>query len=192
MLCRTVFNIIRRTECINTQMSCALRSVLKLNSTPCNLLINCSYSQNLNSIIFVRFKSKGNISRKGKDEESDEESDEDDFETEIGTKVIEVTVPSLRLDVIAKSGFGKSRAQLDKIFYNSNLRLNGKKCLKKATMVQIGDEIDHIQERSPKNPEYLIINRCVLKSVSVDPETDTIKVKLAQNKSLLIEDYTDK
>ena len=64
MLCRTIFNIIRRTECINMQMSCALRSVLKLSSTPSNLFINCSYPQNLNSTIFVRFKSKGNISKK--------------------------------------------------------------------------------------------------------------------------------
>lgn len=64
MLHRTICNIMRRTACTNIQMSYALKSVSNLNTKRCNLFLNCSYpQQNLNSMLFVRFKSKGNISR---------------------------------------------------------------------------------------------------------------------------------
>lgn len=58
--------------------------------------------------------------------------------------------------------------------------------------MRIGDEIDVIQRRSPTNPNFLIINRCTLQAVKANPETDSIKVKLIQNKSLLVENYKDK
>ncbi|XP_033316983.1 mitochondrial transcription rescue factor 1 isoform X1 [Bombus bifarius] len=199
MLHRTICNIMRRTACTNIQISYALKSVLNLNTKRYNLFLNCSYpQQNLNSMLFVRFKSKGNISRKSKskDEESDEDEefdiDVDDYLNTDKSKVIVITVPSLRLDAIAKAGFGISRNKLDKDFYNSNLRVNGKKCFKKGMMMHVGDEIDVIQRQSPTNPNFLIINRCTLQGVNANPETDSIKVKLIQNKSLLVENYKDK
>ncbi|XP_012350184.2 mitochondrial transcription rescue factor 1 [Apis florea] len=85
-----------------------------------------------------------------------------------------------------------SRAKVDKEFYMSNIRLNGKKCFKKGIKVNLGDEIDFIQKRSPDNPNYLIINRCILLSIKTEPEEENFKIKLLQNKSLLIEEYQDK
>lgn len=58
--------------------------------------------------------------------------------------------------------------------------------------VNLGDEIDFIQKRSPDNPNYLIINRCILLSIKTEPEEENFKIKLLQNKSLLIEEYQDK
>lgn len=58
--------------------------------------------------------------------------------------------------------------------------------------MHVGDEIDVIQGQSPTNPNFLIINRCTLQRVNANPETDSIKVKLIQNKSLLVENYKDK
>ncbi|XP_060820533.1 mitochondrial transcription rescue factor 1 [Bombus pascuorum] len=202
MLHRTICNIMRRTACTNMQISYALKSVSNLNIKRCNLFLNCSYpQQNLNSMLFVRFKSKGNISKKSKieDEESDDEESDEEFDIDVDdylntdkSKVIVITVPSLRLDAIAKAGFGMSRNKLDKDFYNSNLRINGKKCFKKGMMVHVGDEIDLIQKQSPTNPKFLIIDRCTLQAVTANPEADSIKVKLIQNKSLLVENYKDK
>lgn len=57
--------------------------------------------------------------------------------------------------------------------------------------VNLGDEIDFIQKRSPDNSNYLIINRCILLSIKTEQKED-FKIKLLQNKSLLIEEYKDK
>ncbi|CAK9830019.1 Mitochondrial transcription rescue factor 1 [Anthophora retusa] len=146
--------------------------------------------------MFKRFKSKERVSHDDEDADEDEKQDAlpdvDDYLNTGKAKIIKTTVPSLRLDVIAKVGFGMSRTKLDKEFYKSNLRINGKKCLKKSVTVQIEDEIDCVLHRSPDNPNYLIVNRCTLLSFDAKVETETIYVKLLQNKSLLIEDYPDK
>ncbi|KOC60521.1 Uncharacterized protein C6orf203 like protein, partial [Habropoda laboriosa] len=126
------------------------------------------------------------------EQENEGELDVDDYLNTEKAKIIKSTVPSLRLDVVAKVGFGISRTKLEKEFYKSNLRLNGNKCLKKSEMVQIGDEIDYIVSKSPDNPANLIVNRCILLSANINSESDVILVKLVQNKSLLIEDYNDK
>lgn len=57
--------------------------------------------------------------------------------------------------------------------------------------INLGDEIDFIQKRSPDNSNYLIINRCILLSIKTEQKED-FKIKLLQNKSLLIEEYKDK
>ncbi|KZC09899.1 hypothetical protein WN55_00545, partial [Dufourea novaeangliae] len=79
--------------------------------------------------------------------------------------------------------------KIDKAFYNSNIRINGERCLKKGSQVEVDDEIDIVVGRSPNNPGFLIVHRCIVLSAS--PDEDTIKVKLLSNKSLLIEDYND-
>lgn len=147
------------------------------------------YPQNLNFITFKRFKSKEGSAKYDEDEEINEQSLEDEYLYTSKSKIIETTIPSLRLDVVAKAGLAMSRAKFDKEFYKSNIRLNGQKCLKKNITVQIEDEIDHVQKQSPDNPKFILVNRCKVASVSV--ESDAIKVKLIQDKSLLIENYDD-
>ncbi|CAK9820737.1 hypothetical protein ANTPLA_LOCUS10814 [Anthophora plagiata] len=174
-----------------------LKNILEFNPDQYNLFVNRSYlQQNPTSVIFKRFKSKESISRHDEDVEEDEKENAlphvDDYLNTTKAKTIKIRVPSLRLDVIAKAGFGMSRTRLDKEFYKSNLRINGKKCLKKSVMVEVEDEIDCVLNRSPDNPNYLIVNRCTILSIDAEPETESIFVKLLQNKFLLIEDYPDK
>ncbi|PBC25571.1 hypothetical protein APICC_01699 [Apis cerana cerana] len=123
--------------------------------------------------------------------DNDNDTAIDDYLNTEKSKIIVTTVPSLRLDAIAKAGFGMSRAKVDREFYMSNIRVNGKKCFKKGIKVNLGDEIDFIQKRSPDNSNYLIINRCILLSIKTEQKED-FKIKLLQNKSLLIEEYKDK
>ncbi|CAK9795527.1 hypothetical protein ANTQUA_LOCUS390 [Anthophora quadrimaculata] len=174
-----------------------LKNISEFNPDQYNLSVNRSYlQQHPSSVIFKRFKTKESLSRHDKDIEENEKQDTlanvDDYLNTQKAKTIRATVPSLRLDAIAKIGFGMSRMRLDKEFYKSNLRVNGKKCLKKSAMVEVEDEIDCVLHRSPDNPNYLIVNRCTVLSINAEPETETIHVKLLQNKSLLIEDYPDK
>ncbi|XP_017761093.1 PREDICTED: uncharacterized protein LOC108551432 [Eufriesea mexicana] len=160
-----------------------------------NLRVNFLYpQQNLNSTIFVRAKSQGKIFSKGEKKEEEEEDENeideiDDYLRTQNSKIIVTKIPSLRLDVIAKIGFGMSRSKLDKEFYKNNIRLNGERCLKKGVMIHIKDQIDYIKGKSPTNPNYLIVDRCVLVSVNTTEEMDTIYVKIIQNKSLLVDDY---
>lgn len=49
------------------------------------------------------------LQKKDRDEDSDEEREIDDEEIPVGSKVVKVTVSSIRLDAIAKTGFGMSR-----------------------------------------------------------------------------------
>lgn len=156
-------------------------------------MYNYIYPQNLNLIIPKRFKSKGKFAKH--DEEEEELDDEEEMSVEDyalytpKSKVIDTTVPSLRLDAIAKAAFGISRAKFDQEFYKSNIRVNGQKCLKKSTMVKVGDEIDHVQKQSPNSAKLIIVHRC--KIVSVYVESDALKIKLIQDKNLLVENYDD-
>ncbi|XP_076239620.1 mitochondrial transcription rescue factor 1 [Calliopsis andreniformis] len=191
---RQIYCIAQRTICENKRIFHTLGIISKFNSEPYNSCINSSYFQpNLNLTINKRFKSKNRSIKHNTESDSDSE---DESEGEIdnyllgkNSKVIYATVPSLRVDAIAKAGFGISRNKIDKEFYNSNIRVNGKKCLKKSATVEVEDEIDLITGRSPVNAKLLIVHRCIL--LSAKSNTDSISVKLVRNKSLLIEDYDD-
>lgn len=197
MLSRRIFNIARRTICTNVQLPFTLEN-RSSNSSKCTWLGHSYPEQRLTSLTFKRFKSKGKSSKqsKHKDEDEDEDRDDgldiDDYLNTEKSKVVVTKVPSLRLDAVAKVGFGVSRNKLEKEFYKGNIRVNGEKCLKKGMLVNIGDEIDYIQGRSPENAEFLVINRCIPLSVSLDQESEDIVVKLLHNKSLLVEDYKDR
>ncbi|XP_017878425.1 uncharacterized protein C6orf203 homolog [Ceratina calcarata] len=195
MISRRIFYIGRRTICTNMQLSFALEN-RSSNNSKCFYLNPSCPGQNLN-LTFRRFKTKGKNTKQSREKDEDEEDEEnnldvDDYLNTEKSKVVMAKVPSLRLDAIAKAGFGLSRNKLEKEFYRSNIRLNGEKCMKKGIMISIGDEIDHIQGRSSTNANFLIINRCILLSVSLESEDEDIVVKLLQNKSLLVEDYKDK
>lgn len=94
----------------------------------------------------VRFKSKKK-KNKAQEEETETEEEEHDKDDVIDkhTKVLNASVSSMRLDLILKSGLGMARNKVETLFYESKIRLNGQKVLKKSETVSIGDEIDVVK-----------------------------------------------
>ncbi|XP_022910738.2 mitochondrial transcription rescue factor 1 [Onthophagus taurus] len=163
-------------------VSCNLNTVYK---TPETILL----THNLNLLI-KRYKSKKK-SLKSQNRESgaeDETSSENETEDR-HSKVIKTTLSSLRMDSVLKSGLGMARNKIDTLFYESKIRVNGEKVLKKSKSIQEGDEIDVIKGVDMKNPNFLVIAR--VEVVQAQPQEDNIKVKLRRNKSLIVENYKE-
>lgn len=57
------------------------------------------------------------------------------------------------------------------------------------TQVEVGDEIDLVSHRSLDNPGFLIVNKIVI--LSMNPASESVRVKLSRDKNLLIEDYEE-
>jgi len=55
--------------------------------------------------------------------------------------------------------------------------------------VEVGDEIDLILHRKEDNPNFLVVNRILILSMS--PGIDNVQIKLSRDKNLLIEDYEE-
>ncbi|XP_054003888.1 mitochondrial transcription rescue factor 1 isoform X2 [Hylaeus anthracinus] len=142
-------------------------------------------------MILKRFKSKKEASEEvdENDNEENESLEVDDYLLTKNSKIINATVSSLRVDAIAKVAFGLSRNLIDRAFYDSNIRINGKKILKKSHQVEVDDEIDLVVDRDTKNPKLIIVHRSIL--LKAKGNVDSISVKLLRNKSLLIEDYPE-
>ncbi|XP_033322577.2 mitochondrial transcription rescue factor 1 [Megalopta genalis] len=189
MLWRTTSNLVRHTIFKNRRMYHTLYCMTFICQQH-RLDLTYSYLQtNPISITQKRLKSNKQISERGQDDSDEEESKVDNYLQTKTTKVINTTIPSLRLDVVTKVAFGLSRNKVDKAFYNSNLRVNGQKYLKKSKMVDVEDEIDLVLGKSNNNPAFLTVHRCIL--LSAKPSEEGVEVKLLRNKSLLIEDYDD-
>ncbi|XP_076175425.1 uncharacterized protein LOC143150789 [Ptiloglossa arizonensis] len=189
MLSKTIYNFLRSTICENKLMFHRLWDVSKFNSRQYNLFVNySSVERNFNCITIKRFKRKG-LERTGNNENKGNLEDIDEYLQTNSSQTIKATIPSLRIDIISKVAFGKSRAKIDQEFYNSNIRINGERCLKKNTVVEVEDEIDLIRGRSPNNNKFLIVDRCIV--LSIGTTSDNILVELLRNKNLLIEDYAD-
>lgn len=128
------------------------------------------------------------------DSDDEDESDEEELnlaDTPMGkgSKMIDVRIPSLRLDTVAKAGLGVSRNKIDEEFYKSNIRLNGEKVFKKSVPVEVGDEIDIVLHQSTTNPQHLVINRVSL--INAKSGSDLIHVKLLREKNLTVENYEE-
>lgn len=80
---------------------------------------------------------------------------------------------------------------METLFYESKIRVNGKKLLKKSSQVSVGDEIDVIKGISHMNPDHLIVQRIEVLSAKPKEESDGLLVKLRRNKSLVIENYEE-
>lgn len=81
-------------------------------------------------------------------------------------------------------------SKIEVAFYESRIRVNGKKVTKKSHSVDIGDEIDLVRGPSPNNPDFLIVSRVEVVSSKLDGEE--LEVKLKKFKNLLINNYDDK
>uniref|UniRef100_A0A1I8P7F9 Mitochondrial transcription rescue factor 1 C-terminal domain-containing protein n=1 Tax=Stomoxys calcitrans TaxID=35570 RepID=A0A1I8P7F9_STOCA len=123
-----------------------------------------------------------------KDVESDSDDEEvTEFKDERDSKVVKTKVNSLRADLILKAGLGIARNKVENIFYESRIRVNGKKLQKKSVQLHDGDEIDVIRGFSQQNPSHLVISRVII--LAADPREEGFSVQLRRYKSLLIENY---
>nr|XP_050868478.1 mitochondrial transcription rescue factor 1 [Vespula vulgaris] len=188
-----IYNIIaRRSIFQSTRLLCFCHQQVKLHYyVNHDIWMNNFIQDSSNLSIIKRFKHKKKNLKKAKvdDLESDEE-DESDLEldeSQSKSVISNIKVNSLRVDTIIKNGAGISRKNIETAFYESKIRINGKKVLKISTEVQVDDEIDIIRDRPNANLNQLIVSR--IKILSITPISEAIRVKIAKDKNLLIEEY---
>ncbi|EDW83033.1 uncharacterized protein Dwil_GK22530 [Drosophila willistoni] len=151
-------------------------------------VIPAQYQQQVASLhaSHVALKYNKKSSRASEDLDSDDEAN-DEFKDERDSKVVKANVNSLRADLLLKSGLGMARNKVELHFYESKIRVNGKKLQKKSVQLDVGDEIDVIRGFSQTNPSHLVISRVVI--LSANDREEGLSVHLRRFKSLLIENY---
>ncbi|XP_044271556.1 mitochondrial transcription rescue factor 1 [Tribolium madens] len=171
-----------------------LKKNYTISSFPPNIssLIPINVQYNLQT---VRYKSKKSQKQPPKPTVSDTETEkENTFEDQVvdkNTKIMQIHVKSLRIDGVLKSGLGIARNKIETLFYESKIRVNGQKLLKKSESAQEGDEIDIIKGPSPTNPDFLNVARIeILGITESNPEDITLKIRRCKN--LTVENYDDK
>ncbi|XP_063991587.1 uncharacterized protein LOC135170024 [Diachasmimorpha longicaudata] len=158
------------------------RSLFEVNYNLDGVSIRCKHSRS---------------GRKGRGQEEEDEEDVDeqgDPEIELlaqgkHNKIITPSTQSMRIDAVVKAGLGIARSRADVALYESRIRINSEKVLKKGYQVGINDVIDFIVGPSPKNPKFTIVNRMTV--LDAKPNVDTIKLKVLREKNLVIDDYVD-
>lgn len=142
------------------------------------------------NIISVRYKTKSRKKKNKNVDSDDEDSDGEDGETnenpllmqepsgDVG-KIVELDVNSLRLDVIAKQGFGLSRVRTEECIIKGDIVINGDKAQKKSQDISQGDEIDFVKHINPDDPTMVDIKR--LQIMELPDKSDSngrLKVKV--------------
>ncbi|XP_067629434.1 mitochondrial transcription rescue factor 1 isoform X1 [Eurosta solidaginis] len=122
------------------------------------------------------------------EDETDDVGNVKEFADERDSKVVKANVHSLRADLLIKAGLGMARNKVETIFYESKVRVNGKKLNKKSVQLNVGDEIDVIRGFSHSNPSHLVVSRVIVLDFSNREEG--YSVQLRRYKSLLIENYS--
>ncbi|XP_043286983.1 mitochondrial transcription rescue factor 1 [Venturia canescens] len=136
-----------------------------------------------------RHKSRKKKKQLPQDEESDEEEWDDETDGDPNSKPLYIQVGSTRVDLIIKSCLGMARNKVEYALYDSKIRVNGEKVLKKSQQICVGDIVDVVRGPSPKNPDFLVVSRITILSAS--SQEDSIRIKYTKDKSLLIENYDD-
>ncbi|KAL2720534.1 mitochondrial transcription rescue factor 1-like [Vespula squamosa] len=191
-----IYNIItRRSIFQSTRLLCFCHHQVRLYyHVNRDIWMNNFIQDNLNLSIIKRFKHKRKDSAKKKVQEHNLESDEDESDSELDESqsksiITHIKVNSLRVDSIIKNGAGITRKSIETAFYESKIRINGKKVLKISTEVQVDDEIDIIRGRPNENINQLYVSR--IKILSITPISDAIRIKISKDKNLLIEEYSN-
>ncbi|XP_045108608.1 mitochondrial transcription rescue factor 1-like [Portunus trituberculatus] len=125
---------------------------------------------------------------------TDDEDEDEDMKLETGSdfRELKARVPSLRIDAILKSGLNMSRNKVESAFFDSRIRINGKKLLKKSQQCHMGDEIDVIKAVARDNANNLYVSRVVVMALGHMAEDDEkVTVKLRRYPNLLVECYKD-
>ncbi|XP_052861320.1 mitochondrial transcription rescue factor 1 [Anopheles cruzii] len=126
------------------------------------------------------------------DDTTDPDHGSDAYEALVADKhsrIVKVTVSSMRADLLLKAGLGIARNKVETMFYDSKIRVNGRKLLKKSAPLEADDEIDVVRGPSPNNPEHLVVSRVEI--LSIVPQTENLHVTLRRQNSLVIENYPD-
>lgn len=141
---------------------------------------------NLQSSFYI-CKSYKHRGAKDLDESDDEyvEIDFDESELSKASKVVTSSVNSMRVDLILKTGLGISRNKIETAFYESKIRKNGRKVLKKSESVAVGDELDLITDSNASNPNFIVVSR--LKVIAAKLDVDIYRVRMIRDKNLLVE-----
>jgi len=138
--------------------------------------------------------SKSKKTSKTEDEEVENEFIElvqDDRTTDQGSKEISINVDSLRMDSVLKSGLKISRSKVEEYFYQSRIRINGEKVLKKSIQVNLGDEVDIVRGFNSKSEQYIDVMRLRIIGVRLPKdEQSKLELKITRDKLLTIENYT--
>ncbi|XP_013141269.1 PREDICTED: uncharacterized protein C6orf203 homolog [Papilio polytes] len=155
---------------------------------------NLSVKKHLTAVspVNVSYNVFRNKSKKQTNVDSDDEQevfDEDDVSLSRDSKLVKFKTTSLRTDVVIKSALGVSRNKVEQVFYESKIRVNGKKIMKKSHMVKVGSEIDVIKSVSPHNPDHLYVAR--IEVLNIVPKEEDIAITVRRFKNLLIENYED-
>ncbi|XP_053605708.1 uncharacterized protein LOC128672518 [Plodia interpunctella] len=133
-----------------------------------------------------RYKSK---KQRDLDSDDEDESFDDDSSLSRDSKVVKFNTTTLRTDTILKSALGVARKKIEQMFYESKIRVNGTKIMKKSASVKTGDEIDVIKMVSPKNSDHLYVARVEILNIAAKGENITISARRFKN--LLIENYPE-
>lgn len=177
-------------------LTCGLNNLLRVKSY--NRL--CP-TQSIHTTPVCLKTQKRNQKKKGSQKYTDDDEDNmvgiEDEEEGLDTnsaKVMHIRVSSLRTDTVLRSTFQIARNKIEKMFYESKIRVNGFKIIKKSHNVSLGDEIDLIKGFSPVNPKFLLVQRVKVLAAS-DPSTnddeDNITLKIRRYKSLTIDNYEE-
>lgn len=73
------------------------------------------------------------------------------------------------------------------MFYESKIRVNGQKLLKKASFLSVGDEVDIVRGPSIMNSDFLTVSR--IEILSATEKGEGLSVRVRRNKALTIENY---
>ncbi|XP_050533768.1 mitochondrial transcription rescue factor 1 [Daktulosphaira vitifoliae] len=170
------------------------RSCLTSSKNGLSYLVRSSYvlggQIKTNLAIKYDIGSTKRFKRSKKDPDENEDSDDSDLELDNCSQLIKYKTSSLRMDSVLKHALGKSRNKIEIAFFESRIRVNGKKVLKKSHSLDVGDEVDLIKGSSPSNPNFLLVSRVEILSANLDGHE--LLVKLRKFKNLLIDNYPDK
>lgn len=191
-----VLNIFARRSILqSSRLLCSSHYQIKPNYHVNNdILMNNSIKNGMNCSIIKRFKHKKKSSTKREQVDSDEDENEDEMDLDLDeshgkSKIVDIKVNSLRLDAVIKAGVGMARKKVEEAFYESKIRINGKKVLKISTEVKLDDEIDVIVNRPLENLNQLIVSR--IKILSISAISGAIRIKVCRDKNLLIDEYSE-
>ncbi|XP_054469644.1 mitochondrial transcription rescue factor 1 isoform X2 [Anoplopoma fimbria] len=153
------------------------------------------------SVHHLRFKStkkKGTARTAQEEEEEEEEEDkkkdpeDSDYEDEVDEnpnlpkdyKDMEKYVQSFRYDVIMRAGLDMARNKIEDAFYNSKLRLNGQKLIKKSKTVKVGDTLDLVLSENRETNTVTLMRVILQRVLGESNNAEKYKVAIRRWKSL--------
>ncbi|XP_031785970.1 uncharacterized protein LOC100499182 isoform X3 [Nasonia vitripennis] len=118
-----------------------------------------------------------------------DDADDSTYETEDkGSKIMNISVSSLRIDLMLKTGLRMSRNKIETAFYEKRIQKNGFMIIKKSENVIIGDEIDLIANKPMVNPNFLTVSRITIADINF--QHDEYKIKIVCEKNLIVENVS--